>query len=826
MGPEAITLDQMFADELGMIARRRRWVERDYGESAGNTDVDPCEVTFVPEGALAEEGSEVRISLANQPDDLVGLALSGGGIRSASFGLGVLQALARSGVFRRIDYLSTVSGGGYIGASLSATSYVRRGEFAFDNVEGNRASDGQPSNIEDSPTVSHLRNYSNFLAPRGMRDWLPGAALIVRGIVANLFIIAPWLLAGAALTLAYNPTHESLLRLGPGLLEEMISDPVAKWTGKTLGGFFWPALGVALLALFFVGWAYRRSTPKGELNSEFKGKTAQRGGGALVLLAASLALSLQALLLAWLVDPQVASAPSEGPGFLELVKTAFLASPLVVFLVSTFGDRLAKLAGNEASRLTGFLAKQGSRLALLAGAAALPLLLWLIYLRMVYWGLRCTGGADRCLDWLPELAAFGWRLESAYRPFAVLAFAALGLWLLSRGLAPNGYSLHRLYRDRLAAAFIVHPRRNSKQTPWELDRVHNLRLSQLVRKAAGTSNERFIHGPFPLMNTALNVQASAKVNRRGRNADFFVFTPLHAGSPATGYVAMTELERADPNLNLAAIMAISGAAANSNMGANTIRPLSTTLALLNVRLGYWLPNPKRLINHDFRKTRAGFLWQEMTSKLDENTDRVLLTDGGHIENLGIYELLRRRCKVIVVADAEADAGMNFSSFIALQRYARIDLGIRIDLTWQPIAAATRAVMAANASGTPSAGDDDAAPAPTAPHAALGLIHYDDGSDGYLLYFKSSLTGDENDYVRDYGLRNPSFPHETTADQFFSEEQFEVYRALGFHVAFDALNGRSAIVMPDGEMQPITGPFGKKRSAPATAAEKVAAMLGL
>ena len=81
-------------------------------------------------------------------------------------------------------------------------------------------------------------------------------------------------------------------------------------------------------------------------------------------------------------------------------------------------------------------------------------------------------------------------------------------------------------------------------------------------------------------------------------------------------------------------------------------------------------------------------------------------------------------------------------------------------------------------------------------------------------------------MRDYGLRNPSFPHETTADQFFSEEQFEVYRALGFHVAFDALNGRSAIVMPDGEMQPITGPFGKKRSAPATAAEKVAAMLGL
>jgi hypothetical protein len=457
---------------------------------------------------------------------------------------------------------------------------------------------------------------------------------------------------------------------------------------------------------------------------------------------------------------------------------------------------------------------------LLVGAAALPLMLWLGYLRTVYWGLKCEASSSTCLPSLRQLAVIGWQWLPEYFAAGVLGLAFAVLLLMTFWLSPNAYSLHRLYRDRLARAFIVHPNREDQAQTGDLDMLYKLRISQLIRKSKTDPNDHFIHGPFPLMNTALNVQASAQVNRRGRNAEFFVFTPLHAGSPATGYVPMKAMEQADDNLNLAAIMAISGAAANSNMGANTIRPLSTTLALLNVRLGYWLPNPKQLIRGKFRNSRSMFLLKEMTSSLDENTDRILLTDGGHIENLGIYELLRRRCKLIVIADAEADIGMNFPSFIALQRYARIDLGIRIDLPWQKIAETTRAVMAANA------GKADMPPEQNGPHSALGLIHYDNGTQGYLLYLKSSLTGDENDYVRDYGRRNPSFPQETTADQFFSEEQFEVYRALGFHVAFDALKGQADIAMPDGTLQRINEPCGKHGSAPDTPVGKLAAMLGL
>jgi hypothetical protein len=131
--------------------------------------------------------------------------------------------------------------------------------------------------------------------------------------------------------------------------------------------------------------------------------------------------------------------------------------------------------------------------------------------------------------------------------------------------------------------------------------------------------------------------------------------------------------------------------------------------------------------------------------------------------------------------------------VTLQRYARIDLGIRIDLPWTPIRTHTLQWMNCNAGKPPS-------PPPTAsdgPHVAVGVIDYGGRENGYLVYIKSSLSGDENDYIRDYARRNYSFPHETTGDQFFSEEQFEVYRALGFHMTHGFLSGDHDLAVGDG-----------------------------
>jgi len=307
------------------------------------------------------------------------------------------------------------------------------------------------------------------------------------------------------------------------------------------------------------------------------------------------------------------------------------------------------------------------------------------------------------------------------------------------------------------------------------------------------------YGPYQIINAALNIRGSKYANQRGRDADFFVFTPKFTGSRATDYIDTTEVERAVPDLDLAAAMAISGAAASSNMGANTIKVLTPTLAILNVRLGFWLPNPRAIAGGGIRSLLAKmndqfYFAKELFGRLTEESDLIYLTDGGHIENLGIYELLRRQCALIIAVDAEADPGMNFNSFIALQRHALIDLGVRIRLPW----AAIRDAAKKAGERVAETGGVEWHQAEKGPHVALGEIEYPDDPKGerkgVLLYIKSSLTGDENDYIIDYKRRNATFPHETTADQLFTEEQFEVYRALGFHATRRALNGGDKVAL--------------------------------
>ena len=355
-----------------------------------------------------------------------------------------------------------------------------------------------------------------------------------------------------------------------------------------------------------------------------------------------------------------------------------------------------------------------------------------------------------------------------------LAFALIpgfGVLLLN----PNAYSLHGFYRDRLSKAFLFWVPTKTTEEPLPLD---TMKLSDLINS----------DGPFPIVNAALNVQGSPSANMRGRNADFFMFTPLHTGSDLTQYVPMAGhgMESVDPALDFATAIAISGAAVSANMGSSTVRLLSPTLALLNLRLGYWLRNPRSLAEKVDQRLLGGWrrkmitrlkskfhLMAEMLNMLREDSDEIYLTDGGHLENLGIYELLKRGCALIVAVDAESDPAMAFDSFQRLQRYARIDLGVRIDLPWEGIADTVKAVDKALLDGPQLRSPG--------PHVAVGRITYADGVEGILIYCKSSISGDEKDYILDYKKRNPAFPHETTGDQFFSEEQFESYRALGFHM---------------------------------------------
>ena len=131
---------------------------------------------------------EARSSTARpangEAQGLAGLALSGGGIRSASFCLGALQALDKAGVLKNIDYLSTVSGGGYIGTSLSAAMTHSKGDFPFTS-----------SLTQDEPyPVQHIRNHSNYLFPRGASTSSTTSRSISVGCSPTRLLILPWLL--------------------------------------------------------------------------------------------------------------------------------------------------------------------------------------------------------------------------------------------------------------------------------------------------------------------------------------------------------------------------------------------------------------------------------------------------------------------------------------------------------------------------------------------------------------------------------------------------------------------------------------------------------
>jgi hypothetical protein len=162
--------------------------------------------------------------------------------------------------------------------------------------------------------------------------------------------------------------------------------------------------------------------------------------------------------------------------------------------------------------------------------------------------------------------------------------------------------------------------------------------------------------------------------------DFFIFSPAYCGSPLTGYAPTTDWERADHRLDLATAMAISGAAAAPQMGLGSMRHLSFWLALLNVRLSYWLKRPgKPLPWAD--APGLSYLLQEMFGRMHEGARFLNLSDAGHMENLGVYELLRHRCKYIVAVDGEHDPQMTFAEFITLQRLGSIDLVVTF--AWMP-----------------------------------------------------------------------------------------------------------------------------------------------
>ncbi|HYL76685.1 MAG TPA: patatin-like phospholipase family protein [Bryobacteraceae bacterium] len=404
----------------------------------------------------------------------------------------------------------------------------------------------------------------------------------------------------------------------------------------------------------------------------------------------------------------------------------------------------------------------------------------------------------------------------------------------------NNFSMHNFYKSRLVRCYLGASRLGRRHpNPFTgFDDYDDSPLDLFITK------ERYI-GPYPILNAALNVTSGGKLQYQERQAQSYVFTPYYTGFSSDTVVDRMRLFASREKLEsprfayrptrltggrvgVGMAMATSGAAVNPNMGYHSSTAVSFLLTVFNVRLGWWLGNT---LWRGFQDPGPRFGWiymfRELLGLASADSRYVNLSDGGHFENMGIYELVRRKCRYIICCDGEQDSGPTFGGIGNAIRKCRTDFGVEIDLPLERLRKKDGLSRV---------------------HCAVGEITYPkceckecegkksegkececreseckkreckegEGWDcdckeckckscerlkcdckkcerkkcarkGYIVYLKTSLTGDESTDIRNYSSDHPDFPQQTTADQWFDESQFESYRKLGYHVAEKAFS---------------------------------------
>ena len=365
--------------------------------------------------------------------------------------------------------------------------------------------------------------------------------------------------------------------------------------------------------------------------------------------------------------------------------------------------------------------------------------------------------------------------------FAIALIVMLGA---SACININRFSLHAIYRNRLVRAFLGSSRTRRSQDAFSgFDDDDNPPMSSLwPHKHREHIRDPKHWRPFHVINMALNIVSTHHLSWQERKAESFTVSPLHSGSACKAYRRSNKYGGKE-GISLGTAMAISGAAASPNMGYHSSPGITFLLALFNVRLGWWLGNPGAEGDdtywHPGPRLALAPLVEETFGLTTDERPYVYLSDGGHFENLGLYEMVRRRCRYIVSVDAGCDPDYSFEDLGNAVRKIAIDLGVNI--RFHGLDKLKKR--------------DPATPIPSerVPYYAIGEIDYpaaDGGNDddfGVILYIKPGYHGTENADICAYANANPTFPHQTTGDQWFSESQFESYRSLGFEITDGIFN---------------------------------------
>ena len=802
-------------------------------------------------------------------DGLLGLAFSGGGIRSATFNLGVLQALAERKLLRKVDYLSTVSGGGYIGSWLSAWTQ-RKGNIeevekdldprAAVNYEG-----------KEPPPVEFLRRYSNYLTPRtGLlsTDTLAGVTTYMRNLILNLvmlvsvlslILLLPRIVAWASTVSLVHSKAAAIVFLFIAALFINLNLAYQLDDQSKQERFFTKQLFILcliVLPLTLAAWLISVLMVSEDRVFLF-GPTILWFGGVWVFAWVLAEVFLGTVKIqwkkAWIVLPALLVALVLGVALIGVVQeilhenikdegllwhwtvlgvpTLLTIFGLAVVLQIGLANRVFAEESREWwSRLGAWLIAVGGSWVVLCAAAiygpfiVMLLMEWITSLGLA-WVISTAAGVvlgkskftsgPSANKWLelatcatPYVFVAGLLLAIAYgihetvlkafdlsyvgetsfsqyafvlngtlsgRPefgaltpyLAFLAIAAFLIWRLDINL----FSLHMFYRNRLKRCYLGASNEKRHEHPFTgFDPDDDLKLSDLPLR------------PFHIINVALNLTKANNLAWQERKGASFVFTPLYSGyalpgpkpyaGPQMGYQEtqdyLSDLGK-EGWVSVGEAMTISGAAASPNMGNHSSKAVAFLLTVFNVRLGWWMQNPGKLGAWNKPGPRFGlyYLLKELFGLADEKSEYVYLSDGGHFENLGIYELVRRRCRFIVAVDAGMDRQFGFEDLGNAVRKCQVDFGVPIEID-------TRAIIPDPKTGR------------SLYHCAVGRIRYERAdkkeSPGFLLYIKPSLTGNEPIDVSQYAVVHPDFPHQSTTDQWFDESQFESYRKLGYHIA--------------------------------------------
>jgi hypothetical protein len=759
--------------------------------------------------------------------DWTGVALSGGGIRSAIFCLGALQALAAKGLLGNFDYISSVSGGGFTASSLqwyfhtNSESGVTKANFPYGASKASVTSD-----TENDKRLNYLRSHGQYLAPGGGISIWSGLAVVLRTVFLNL---AVWIPIGALVL---------LLLMAPFVIVESYSSAL-DWVPNVFSVFMQPAwnthcgdketcqwplelffevcfIAGMLIMLFFAVWAIAFSPDTRFSAGQVSGKHPRRtfifaaltivffvllvssGSLALVyeseptpLILVPMALSEAFFLIfGWLTllqtHGQYASANYAWRRRFEVTAGKYFPWTIVIFAASTLPIIPYLLINNSAPFTKAILAISAPASGLISAiigqnaqsqrktpshaSSWIAMVASAVFLYSV--ALISYAFAELMLhpEVLSSLAGKGQHIVQSI-VFATMVIAIF----LAIATNVNYVGLHRFYRDRLMEALMPDSEHVENNTVGASPKADSLSMSALWPPSGTNGAKRAI--PYPIINTncILINDSLRKIARRG--GDNFIISPLYVGCGATGWEDTARHILKHGPLTLPTAMAASGAALSENaayVGAGITRDrlVSIVLVLLNMRLGLWVGRPSSDAPLGRPSTPNQFIptlvYGMMRGGYESKSKFMELSDGGHFDNLGVYELIRRRLSVILVIDGEQDNAMAMPALYSVAQRVEEDFKAKIKLDDR-----LNDLVLTAGKGYPRGAEYVSCPYFVAP------IEYADSPAGVLIYVKLSLIESAGFGAKGYRAQNPDFPQQSTANQFFIPEQVEAYRQVGF-----------------------------------------------